>query len=220
MRIIAHRGYATDGSIAARNRIGELDAALRKGYDIETDLRFRGTEPIVAHDPVPLNQRVPTLADVCALLSKYPGRWAWLDVKEDSLAPPITRIADKFGVLGRCVSFDHSAPDRVWTCRNFPSLTVARRTSRYEGAYMPGSKYVIVDCFDAEKEGPEKVLRRIKNAQMKDETEAVVISPELHYPQCFKFWNMRQFALGLRDINPFAIITDQCDFYMGKGPNS
>ena len=117
MEILAHRGSWRERS--AQNTLSALSDALAMGDGIETDLRDRLGEIVIAHDMA--GPEAPALREFVALARRGGGSLA-LNVKADGLAAACADLVAP--VLDRCFFFDMSIPDmQGWLRLGLPVFT-------------------------------------------------------------------------------------------------
>lgn len=105
--VLAHRGLWRDR--AERNTPAALEAALRAGFGVETDVRDCRGELVISHDmPTGCEQRFDDFLDrYLATESTAPLA---INIKSDGLAAAIRQALDRRGI-GDYFCFDMSVPD-------------------------------------------------------------------------------------------------------------
>lgn len=159
--------------------------ALHQGFGVEIDIRDRGQELVVSHDP-PAGGKAFTFSEFLDLWitevnsASTPGRLLAINIKSDGLAGDLARriqLHHHEGLTFFC--FDMSFPQqRLYALEGLP---VAARISEYEPAdrlpaqgWSPGDR-VWLDCFESDWFLPSKQIRAICES-----SPVSVVSPEIH----------------------------------------
>ena len=86
----------------APNTLGSLETLLASGADaVEVDVREKGGELVLSHDPVLPWQKPAGLRDALRLLREAPGILMNLDLKESGLSEKALLLAREHGVASR-----------------------------------------------------------------------------------------------------------------------
>lgn len=206
VQILCHRGWWRQPD--QRNTAAALQHAFGVGLGIETDLRDRGADLVVSHDP-PGTDPLPTVADLVALYLDHvsgphrPGPLA-LNIKADGLAEPVTKALVEHGLTDRAFVFDMSVPDQLaWLRSEIPVFT---RHSDVEPdpVLYDRSAGVWLDCFG---ERRWWTARTVAN-HLRAGKQVAVVSPELHGYDPRPAWDELS-AAGLAAAQGLLICTDR-----------
>lgn len=112
MRIFAHRGLWQAPS--DENSLVALEAALKAGFDIETDIRIRAEEFVIKHDLPDANEQLPFLDDIVQLMRQYPKQQAALHFKYDDwkqsgaleIGKHISSVAERIFIFDASIEFN------------------------------------------------------------------------------------------------------------------
>ena len=206
MKIIAHRGLWKEKS--ERNTLPALEAALQKGYGIETDLRAYRGKLFISHDPILDPTTVPRFEQLLELSKAYPELPFFLNIKEDGL---LTIILDFVKDIGErpVVFFDMSVPELYRYSRKMESARLCTRLSDYE-THPSGvglCDWLWVDGF--EREMREKEIKKVLEHHP---LKPAFVSPELHGRDRMPFWKMLKEAGWLKDPSSF-VCTDYPELF-------
>lgn len=170
-QILAHRGqWRTPGD---KNSLLALRAAIEAGFGIETDVRDRGSDLVVSHDPP--DSKAPLLWE---FLEIYAGHKAdstlALNIKSDGLGPTLAKLLSSYCVRNYFV-FDMSIPETLRYERSgAPFYT---RQSELEQAPMlyDSAGGVWLDAFQSDWWNAQTVAGHLAKGK-----SVAVVSPELH----------------------------------------
>lgn len=172
-RILAHRGWWHRRE--ERNTFAALSAALEAGYGIETDIRDRDSQLVIAHDPA-TRDSLP----LAQLLERYLELGATgilaLNIKADGLAASLARMLGEYGIgAERAFVFDMSIPDMLGYVRaGIPYYT---RQSEYEPqpALLEGAAGIWLDAFHSCWYGRGEIESHLAAGR-----DVCIVSAELH----------------------------------------
>lgn len=171
---LAHRGLWRESS--EQNSLAALEAALRAGHGIETDLRSRDGTLVLAHDPPRVLDAPPRFDGLLTRLERFPHSRCFLNVKEDGLVPYLERYRDRLLALP-VVFFDMSVPELVRYAKRYPPSHLAARVSDVEPEPHGASfcRWLWVDGFfrDPTEEELARLVARHPHA-------LAIVAPELH----------------------------------------
>jgi hypothetical protein len=182
MDIVAHRV----------NKIDDL-RRLPPGVGAEVDIRSRGSDLILAHDPYTTGARLFDFLDVYA--ESRPEALLILNPKEDGLEEDVLLETTQRN-LQRFFFLDLTLPTTVRFVRKKKEKRVAIRLSEFEPEGLAErfrglAEWLWVDCFDGRPADPAK-LRALR-----DDFKVCLVSPELQgYPadSISHFHTLRQVA--------------------------
>jgi hypothetical protein len=196
MRIITHRGFWLTPD--ERNTMSAFGRAFEAGFGAEIDVRDRGRELVVSHDPP--NGDAPTLASVLDLhaAAGCPGELA-MNVKADGLCELLSaEMAD----TPRWTAFDMSVPDAVQYSRAGAPFLTRQSEFEPEPSLYESSLGVWLDCFEGEWFSEALVAGHLRAGK-----RVCLVSPELHGRDHREVWRTWA-AWGVRDHPDLAICTD------------
>lgn len=172
MIVLSHRGYWKDA--AEKNQPVAFHRSFDLGFGTETDVRDRGGELVISHDP-PRGGEM-TLDEMLDILGDRDLPMA-MNVKADGLADAVKAAFAKRPHLTRWFLFDMSVPDMVQQFKR--ANPVFARLSEYEPTVpdriLSQSVGVWLDGFDGEWWTPAL----IDDLTQRGKTVCVV-SPDLH----------------------------------------
>jgi glycerophosphoryl diester phosphodiesterase len=153
--VIAHRGACWD---APENTIEAFELAIEQGADyVEFDVRRRGRELVVCHDPNP-PELVPTLHSVLAKLSGRIG--LAVEVKHHALTGPVLDALEEHGVEPDSVIVVSFHPKAILeTRRRRPDMRTIQHVQR-----VP-LRWAAQNAWGAGFWDPRATRRRIERAQ-------------------------------------------------------
>jgi hypothetical protein len=196
VQIISHRGFwlAPD----ERNTREAFARSFEAGFGAEIDVRDRGGELVVSHDPP--NGAAPSLASVLAshAAAGRPGELA-MNVKADGLCALLSAAMVD---TPRWTAFDMSVPDAVQYARAGAPILTRQSEFEPEPALYPQSLGVWVDCFEGEWFTEELVAGHLAAGK-----RICLVSPELHGRDHTAAWRAWA-AWEVRDHPDLAICTD------------
>ncbi len=172
MKMLCHRGLWL--SPGEKNSPQALQAAIARGFGLETDVRDCDGDLMISHDA----PRRATADGLEAFLQFYAAQAARpllaLNIKSDGLQASLAQALARHQIRNYFV-FDMSVPDTLAYRR--AGMPFAVRLSEYEpaNALLDDAAFVWLDAFDGEwysTELIEQLLRRGK--------QVAVVSPELH----------------------------------------
>lgn len=153
--VIAHRGACWD---APENTLEAFELAIEQGADyVEFDVRRRGRELVVCHDPNP-PETVPTLDSVLAELSGRVG--LAVEVKHHALTSPVLDALEEHGVEANSIIVVSFHPKAILeTRRRRPDLRTVQHVQR-----VP-LRWAAQNAWGAGFWDPRATRRRIERAQ-------------------------------------------------------
>lgn len=202
-RLIAHRGLWD--KFTAKNSLNALTGALKEGFGIETDIRDRGGQIVLSHDPPTQDSLLLSeLLTHCSDHDILSGRTLALNVKADGLDPIFLQFQEALSP-DQYFFFDMSFPQ----CLTFAKkgLPIALRISEFEPAptHLPRAleipaKYWL-DGFTSDWWIDDIMIEEIvQNSQV------TVVSPELHGRKPTKVWEW--FATRIDNGCDISLCTD------------
>ena len=196
MIIISHRGYWKEAT--EKNRPEAFARSFALGYGTETDVRDRGGELVISHDPA--REDSITLTALLDLLGERDLPMA-MNIKADGLAVGLLAAMSARG-LTRWFTFDMSVPETVVQLRL--GLPVYTRASEYE---RPPPFYervtgIWLDAF----EGQWYTMADIR-AFLSDGKQVAIVSPELHRRAHLPLWTELKTS-GLVEHPALTLCTD------------
>lgn len=196
MIVISHRGYWKDAG--EKNRPEAFARSFDLGYGTETDVRDRGGELVIAHDPA--SPRDITLAAMLDILAGRDLPMA-MNIKADGLAKPLQDAMAARG-LTRWFTFDMSVPETIVQLRL--GLPVYTRASEHESppAFYDKAIGIWLDAF----EGQWYNMVDIR-AFLSDGKQVAIVSPELHRRPHLPLWTELK-ASGLVDHPGLTLCSD------------
>lgn len=178
MQILAHRGFWRVP--AEKNTLDAIRRAFDHGFGIETDLRDRGGDVVISHDPPAGGE--PTLAELLLLLDRRPLSLA-LNIKADGLAQAVVS-ATRAGHVADWFAFDMSIPDtRSYLALRAPVFMRMSEVER-DPPWLERSAGVWLDAFDGPWCGVELIAAQLASHRV------CAVSPELHGRAHGDFWRM------------------------------
>jgi glycerophosphoryl diester phosphodiesterase len=199
--ILAHRGLWKTSK--ETNSIDAIEAALKQGFGVETDVRDLNGKPVISHDP-PKSDHAFDLNSLLQLFRRLdPSSRIAINIKADGLSVPIKKIIDS-QLLSRSnfYVFDMSIPDTL--SYEKVSLPFYTRMSEYEtkSKLLKSADGVWLDNFTGNFEQvlcAEEIVSLGKRVGF--------VSPELHGRPYLPEWKKIKKA-GLH-LNPlFELCTD------------
>ena len=202
-RIIAHRGLWDN--VTGANSLKALTGALKEGFGIEADIRDRGGQIVLSHDP-PTQETLALsgLINHCSDYDILSGHTLALNVKADGLAPILLQLQEALS-SAQYFFFDMSFPQ----CLEYAKmgLPVSFRISEFEPAptHLPKelgipAKYWL-DGFTS-----DWWIDDIMIGEIVQNSQVTVVSPELHGRKPTKVWEW--FATKLDDGCDLSLCTD------------
>ena len=196
MNIISHR----------RNTIGELNATPTR-YGVEVDIRSRGEELIIHHDPFVPGESLDTW------LASYRHGTLILNVKEEGLEGRLAALMQSYG-LDDYFLLDQSFPFLIKWAEALQGRC-AVRVSEFESAEtaltLAGkANWVWVDCFTRFPLSGDDA-RRLKMAGFR----LCLVSPELQGRDPFSEVPALRELLGARGIEADAVCTKRPELWEG-----
>jgi len=198
LQIISHRGYWKE--IKEKNSVVAFKRALDGGFGIETDVRDRDGELVIAHDMA--NEDSWPLEDFFELVQNYKTRPTLaLNIKADGLHDKLYDLLTQFK-LDKYFVFDMSVPDQLGYVRN--RFNVYTRISEYEEvpSFYAQSSGVWLDCFNDEWYGKQDLEKYLG-----DSKSVCIVSPELHKRDHTDLWRKLTEWFGKSD-DKILICTD------------
>jgi len=192
-RVISHRGYWKDP--AEKNTAVAFRRSFELGFGTETDVRDRGGELVIAHDPPRGGEML--LEEVLSMLPDEPLHLA-LNIKADGLAGPLRKAMQ--GAKASWFTFDMSVPELLSQLRaGMPAYT---RASEYEMAppCLDEAHGVWVDAFHDTWWTVESLLALAGGKPV------CIVSPELHGREPEAMWSALREAS--REGGDFTLCTD------------
>lgn len=186
LTILAHRGNVDGPNRQSENRASTLDAALRRGYGLETDIRRAPDGTFyIAHDPTSRTDGLEAAVS-CASFRAHPGAEIALNVKELGDEAALVRFLVEQGVDTQVFLFDMEllepvAGETLELYRRLrPTLRLAARVSdRGESVdralAMTGADIIWLDEFD----GPWCTAQDIRRLRAAGRV-VYAVSPDLH----------------------------------------
>jgi glycerophosphoryl diester phosphodiesterase len=168
---ISHRGFWLRPE--EKNTETAFRRALEAGYGIETDIRDRNGEAVIAHDVA--DPAVMTFADFLKLYDEHPARpMLALNIKADGLQGLVKQHLEDQGVE-RYFVFDMSIPDML--SYRAQGTRYYARVSEYELAAVGIDRAdgVWLDQFESDWVDDEAVRRFTDMGK-----DVCIVSPELH----------------------------------------
>jgi len=104
MKILAHRGNF-EGSPGEENSLERLWAAIKKGWGVEVDLRWKGQSPYISHDPLEDIQGKAAEPILEALANRCRQPLA-INIKEFGYWRETIALLESFHLLDRAFLFD------------------------------------------------------------------------------------------------------------------
>jgi len=211
IEVLAHRGLWSHAK--AGNSLPALQAALRAGYGLETDIRDRDGELVIAHD-VP-SEPCPLLADLfLAYKSLDSTACLALNIKSCGLAAKLAALLTKFEITNYFV-FDMSLPDTLAYQRAGFSFYTRQSEYEREPALYDAAAGVWLDAFHDEWYDRSTITRHLQRGK-----NVCIVSPELHRRDPNQIWEML-LALEVPAPARLQICTDHPDFSsrIGHGHN-
>lgn len=181
IELLAHRGLWRDRREG--NSRAALQAALEAGYGLETDIRDRGEQLMVAHDPA--DERAWPLRDLLGIYAELRSTACLaLNIKSDGLAPQLAALLEAHAIENYFV-FDMSVPDMLHYAR--AGLRFFTRHSEYEPrpALYDQAAGVWLDAFHHTWFTRETIAGHVRAGK-----DVCVVSPELHSRQADEVWRM------------------------------
>ena len=176
MELLAHRGVWTTRD--ERNAPHAIEAAFRRGWGVETDLRDLAGRIAISHDG-PLADHTYFLDDLLTTWRAHGGAGTLaLNIKADGLQAAVADML-RPGEADRCFVFDASVPDeRLWLRAGIVPTFV--RHSELEPAPEASPHYrlaagVWLDAFEGEWWDAGVVRAHLANG-----LRVAIVSPELH----------------------------------------
>lgn len=193
MKLLSHRGYWKKPE--EKNQKVAFERSLSLGFGIETDLRDRNEELVIAHD-MPDANSMP-FNELLDLVGERPLTLA-LNIKADGLAKAVA--AAMAGSQCDWFVFDMSVPDMLQHLN--AGNPVFARMSEVElcPPWIDEVRGVWLDAFSGVWYGPDLVRSLLDRG-----LEVCVVSPELHGHDFKVLWNM---LLPLRDLPNLMLCTD------------
>lgn len=187
IELLAHRGLWEQ--LEERNQPKALEAALRAGFGVETDIRdFQGTL-VISHDMPNGEEQTfeQFLAQYQALGCKSTLA---LNIKADGMAKQIQALLEQFQVTNY-FCFDMAIPDLLAYWQS--GMTYFARRSEYEPLtpitdIAPG---IWLDAFQGQWFSVDDIWEHLKRGQ-----DVCVVSPELHRRDYETTWHQ---LVELRD---------------------
>jgi len=203
MEIIAHRGLWS--SLDEQNTGAAIEAALRAGLSLETDIRsFRG-EIFVSHDPIRDSDGLVSFDTLVTLAWRHPTSRLFLNVKEDGLLDVLLRERWRWEGIG-VVFFDMSGPELVRYAGRLPASMLATRASDLEPVPVLADRcgWVWVDGFERDL-GSDELSDLMR---LHPDKSWAFVSPELHGRDPVHFWAaLRSGSMG--ESGRLALCTDR-----------
>lgn len=193
-RILAHRGLWNDA--APPNSPKALDAALRAGFGIETDIRDMMGKLVISHDPALAGaEDAAILSDLISERADFSSLIA-LNIKSDGLAglakPLLTSLSER-----NAFCFDMSFPDtRSYIECDIPILM---RVSEWEPINWDFlSAYGLKPRFWLDSFTSDWWLSSSEASHICSFGQVVAVSPELHgrAPERVWEWFAQEVSLG------------------------
>lgn len=179
--VLAHRGLWMDRREG--NSRAALTAALEAGYGLETDIRDRGAQLVVAHDPA--DERSWPLRELLAMYVQLNSTACLaLNVKSDGLAPHLASLLEAHAIHNYFV-FDMSVPDMLtYACAGLRFYTRHSELEPQPALYEQAAG-VWLDAFQNTWFTRETVAGHLRAGK-----DVCVVSPELHGRQADEVWRM------------------------------
>lgn len=179
MIILSHRGYWKSPN--EKNTLCAFDRSFSLAFGTETDLRDRGGELVISHDPA---RNDTLLAEVFFSAYRQHAKNVplALNIKADGLQSLLAAALSEYQILNYFV-FDMSVPDMISYIKT--GLKVFTRQSDYEPnpvLYEP-SHGVWIDGFNSDWVDSTTIEKHLKHGK-----QVCLVSPELHGRPFEPFW--------------------------------
>ena len=171
-RLLAHRGCWTDllgGQIHEKNSLDAIARARNLGFGLETDLRDRLGEIVIAHDPADSLSHASDLTAFQGFTAPIA-----LNIKSDGLAMTLSALMPNLDENSDVFFFDMSVPETIQYRRQ--GLEVADRVSEYERLANETPTWIWLDCFESDWYVDDLEILLAANP----DTKICIVSPELH----------------------------------------
>lgn len=202
--VLAHRGLWGTG--CQQNSMAAFEQALANQFGIETDVRDRGGELVISHDPATSDSLPLTcLFEMYCRLGAT--SWLALNVKSDGLAATMRRLIDRYNIENYFL-FDMSVPDM----RGYldQGLRVFTRHSEVEvqPAFYEACDGVWLDSFAEPWYSAATVAEHTSAGK-----QVAVVSPELHGRSPDTVWELLH-ALPTSDAKLVQVCTDHPEHFL------
>ena len=181
--ILAHRGLWNCSS--ERNTRSAIFKALKKGFGIETDVRYdRKIGLVVSHDILKNEDNILPFEELLIEYKKYNlNSKIAINIKSDGLHYELSNILNKYNI-DQYFLFDMSIPDLISGIKY--NLNQFIRFSNYEDP-LPYSKFtngVWIDNFNSNLPSKKEIYNICKIWK-----SVVFVSPELHQRNHLNYWS-------------------------------
>ena len=188
--ILAHRGEWNQDVPA--NSAASLSDAILHGFGIETDIRDKGSDLVISHDPC-TDKKYERFEQFLSQDSRIA-----INIKSDGL---LTKLEPMRSLITESKSFvfDCSFPELLRFKR--AGIPHAIRISEFERELYWEPNYIWLDAFES-----DWWLEDATTLKMIEDIPTVIVSPELHKRDFAKVWNK---ALILRSSGlDISVCTD------------
>lgn len=202
MQILAHRGF---WKIAEeKNSKTAFERAFDAGFGIETDLRDKDGEIVIAHD---MDEQVSLhFCDVLELLDKRPLPLA-LNIKADGLGDAIQSLLNKYK-HDNYFLFDMSVPELFRLSQTSIKLFTGLSDIQPNPVLLEQCAGIWLDCFHSDWYGPGLISHYL---QMKKAIS--IVSAELHRRNYAEQWRMLKTIRNIKNQNLFLCTDIPIDAY-------
>lgn len=179
MRILSHRGFWD--TPAEHNTSGAFARSFSAGFGVETDLRDRLGELVIAHDPATTTS-LPAAEFVALHQELSPDTPLALNIKADGLATLVATALKDSPADFFC--FDMSGPEtRRYLQAGLPVFTRQSDIEK-EPLFLPEAAGVWLDAFTS-----DWITRETLTSHLEAGRRVCVVSPELHRRDPAPLWS-------------------------------
>lgn len=180
MIILSHRGYWK--TTQEKNTQAAFDRSFSLAFGTETDLRDRGGELVISHDPA-RHDALPAEAFFSAYRQYVQDLPLALNIKADGLQKLLAAALLEYQIQNYFV-FDMSVPDMISYIKT--GLRVFTRQSDYEPnpALYEQSQGVWIDGFNTDWADEAALEGHLKHGK-----QVCLVSPDLHGRTFEAFWD-------------------------------
>ncbi|HUU46421.1 MAG TPA: hypothetical protein VM118_11885 [Acidobacteriota bacterium] len=201
MHILAHRGWWLKPE--ENNSLAALTRALEAGFGVETDLRDRDGQLVIAHDPP--TARSPLFAELLDRIGLRPGPCPTLalNIKADGLQSLVTTALNGRHDWSAWV-FDMSAPETVRYLDEPTPVFVRQSEYEPEPILYERARGIWLDAFDC-----DWYDERLIRLHLECGKKVALVSPELHGRSHRPLWNAIRELQGCDGWGDLYLCTDR-----------
>lgn len=198
MQIISHRGYWITPT--EMNQPQAFERALQLCFGIETDIRDRGSQTVISHDP-PV-QDAMSLDDFLAIFTAHPSSLPLaLNIKADGLQACVRDALDRYNIQSAFV-FDMSVPDLLGYLALGVPVFVRHSDIEPDPVLYGQARGIWLDQFYSDWVTPADIFHHLDRRKL-----VCLVSPELHRRDYTRQWEQLAASDVIRHEN-FMICTD------------